>query len=207
MRFARKVVLAVGAVFGLTLQTPVLMAQAVQHSMEARSLDFSVTYNAQRGGTTGGGSFWLQGGAMELAGTLYRGLGFAAQFAGGKSSNIGNDQAGTTPVGLTILTGTFGPRYTWRVPAKSRVRNLSLFGQSLVGFAHGENGVFPTPYGAQNNACSSALVTGGGANYVLNRTISIRVVQAEWLRTDLQNGASNVENSFRIGAGIVFRIR
>jgi hypothetical protein len=197
MRLASRIAL----VFAMALATSALMAQD-QHESGERALDFAVTYNAQRGTTTGGNSFWLQGGTVELAGTFYRGLGIAANLSGEKSSSIGSAPAGSAPVGLEIVTTTFGPRYTWALPARSRAHNLHFFGQGLIGWAHGMESIFPTPYGAQNNVYSFAVQAGGGADLALTHRVSLRLVQAEWLRTQFPNGASNVENSFRIGAGI-----
>lgn len=114
------------------------MAQQAQHSGDDRALDFALTYNTQHGPTTGGNGFWLQGGAVDVAETFYRGLGVAANFAGETSSNIG--AAGSTPVGLTMVTATFGPRYTWSPPIQSRLRNLRFFGQGSdrPGARHGQ---------------------------------------------------------------------
>jgi hypothetical protein len=35
----------------------------------------------------------------------------------------------------------------------------------------------------------------------------VRLVQADWVRTELSNAGGNVQNNLRLGAGVVFRIR
>jgi len=50
-------------------------------------------------------------------------------------------------------------------------------------------------------------LTGGGMNIPVTRHISIRAIEADWLRTELPNNAANVQNNLRLGAGFVYRIR
>jgi hypothetical protein len=95
--------------------------------------------------------FWSQGGAAELADTLYRGLGIAVDVDRTHASDINS-----SGVDLTLVTATFGPRYTWTAPAKSYAHDLQFFGQGLIGRANGRDSVFPTPYGAENKAYSFA---------------------------------------------------
>jgi peptidoglycan-associated lipoprotein len=47
---------------------------------------------------------------------------------------------------------------------------------------------------------------GGGMDIDLTPRIAVRVLQADWLRTQLPNGASNVQNSLQLGAGIVWHL-
>jgi hypothetical protein len=48
---------------------------------------------------------------------------------------------------------------------------------------------------------------GGGLDYALSRHIRVRVVQIDYLSTYLPNNATGEQNSLRVGAGIVFRMK
>jgi hypothetical protein len=67
--------------------------------------------------------------------------------------------------------------------------------------------VFPSRQGAQTSASSLALQMGGGADIAMGHHIAIRLVQASWLRTQLPNATTNVQNNLLFGTGIVFRFR
>jgi hypothetical protein len=82
---------------------------------------------------------------------------------------------------------------------------VQLFGQALGGVANGVNSVFPDASGAQSSDNSSALQVGGGANISLSHRLAARAFEANWLRTALPNATTNVQNSLRLGAGLVFR--
>lgn len=203
MRIALRMVFGTALAIGILFPAPALMAQAVSHNTGAQELDFAFTYNAQHSNTTGGNSFWLQGGSAEIAGTFYRGLGAVADITATHASNIESDG-----VDLTLITATFGPRYTWALPLRRKSsRQVRLFGEALGGFVNGINSVFPSTTGAQSEANDLAFQIGGGADLLLSRHLALRVIQAHWLSTRLPNGASNVENNLQLGAGIVFRIR
>jgi hypothetical protein len=179
-----------------------LLAPAGLFAQQRPELDVAVTYSAQRGTVLGGGDFWAQGGSAEVAATFYHGLGMAMNIAGTHTSNIS-----PSGVALTTVTSTFGPRYTWSHPLHQKsVKGFSLFGQTLIGVAQGLDSVFPSPAGAQSDAQDFALQAGGGVDLLLSRHFAVRALQADWVRTQFPNGASNVQNNLRLGAGIVFRL-
>ncbi len=92
-------------------------------AQQKHELDLAVTYGAQRGLASGGGGFWAQGGTAELSVMAYHGLGVAMNIGGMRAANISS-----SGVGLTMLTTTFGPRYTWAHRVRWR-REVRLFGQ------------------------------------------------------------------------------
>jgi hypothetical protein len=142
---------------------------------------------------------------VEADETIARGLGFAIQVSGEHAGQIGSLVAGSAQVGLTLVTATVGPRYVWQAPLHGR--QFQLFGQSMIGRARGTSSVFPTPQGAeQSNVYCLAAQAGGGADLALPHRFALRLVEAGWLRTQLPNGASNVENSFQLGAGFAYRL-
>jgi hypothetical protein len=79
--------------------------------------------------------------------------------------------------------------------------------QGLVGGARGFGSIFPGPNGVQGSATSLAILTGGGLDVRLNSYLSLRPIEANYLRTQLPNGEANEQNQLRLGAGIVLRVR
>ncbi len=180
-----------------------LRAQAVATGSASghQEVDLAVTYTAQYSNLVSDPTFWHQGGSIELSTQTYRGFGIAANIAG---TQIGN--AANSGVGLSMVTATFGPRYTWyRSIGAARKKSLAIFGQGLIGEAHGFNSYFPTAAGSLTDYNSFALQVGGGVDIGLSRHFAIRAVQADWIRTQFPNSTTNIQNTFRIGAGVVLR--
>lgn len=160
----------------------------------AGRFDVAVMYQAARSNPVGGSNFWMQGGSAQLHARLWRGLGGVAEIAGAHNGSISS-----SGVGLDLITLTFGPRYTWNYPQK----RLSFYGQALAGEAFGRNSLFPRSSGsADSHATSVAFSLGGGINYALPHHLSLRAIQADWMRTQLPNATTNVQNNFRVGTGI-----
>jgi hypothetical protein len=162
------------------------------------SFEIAITYNASRADVISGNSFWMQAGSVQMHGQFWHGLGVVADVAGLHTNSI-NDSG----VGLEIVTATFGPRYTW----SPRGARYSLFGQALAGEANGINSTFPGISQAVSAADSLAVQLGGGVNLTMKPHIAIRVFEADWLRTQLPNSTTSVQNNLRLGAGIVLRLR
>jgi hypothetical protein len=161
-------------------------------------LELAVSYDATRTNVTTGTNFWMQGGSVAAEGRFYRGLGVVAEVAGLHAANINS-----SGVDLDMVTATFGPRYTWQIPN----RRLQLFGQELLGQANGFHSVFPNVSGAAGSAYALAVQTGGGVSVPLSPRLRVRVLEADWLRTQLPNGTTKVQNSLRLGAGIVWHLK
>jgi hypothetical protein len=161
------------------------------------SLEVAVTYDAVLGNVTTGANFWMQGGSMQLHRRFWHGLGIVADVAGLHAGNL--NQSG---VGLDLVTATFGPRYTWS-RAHSR---YSVFGQALAGGGFGSNSTFPGSPSVLSRADSLATQLGGGVDFSLSHRLALRLLEAVWLRTQVTNATDNVQNSTRLGAGIVFRL-
>jgi hypothetical protein len=161
-------------------------------------LEMAVTYNATENKTIGGTDFLLQGGGVQIEGRLTPNFGVVADVDGGHIAAIGS-----TGVGLDLVTATFGPRLTWS-PARGR---YALYGQALAGEGFGFNSVFPATNGATSASNNLVLKMGGGMNLALTPRLAVRLFEADWLRTELPNTGSNVQNDLQIGAGVVLRIR
>ncbi len=153
----------------------------------------ALTYNAAIANLTTTNRFAFQGGAAEADSVGRHGFGAAVNFVGLHTSNGG--QANAAPINLIVFAA--GPRYE-RTSGK-----LTLFAQGLFGFAHGLASVFPSESGPMTRANSIAAQAGGGLDLALNHHLSLRVLQLDWLHTQLPNGALNQQNSLRIGTGVV----
>ena len=176
-------------------------AQAPDKNREA---DIAFTYAAMRASERNTTSFWLRGGAVELHARFYRGLGVAASVTGMHEGSSNSSLIAP----LDLVTVVFGPRYTLDLHGRA-----SMFTEGLVGEAHGFHSVFAYGSGSVNNpdngttdsSTSFTLQAGGGFDLRLTGHLSARVVQADYLRTQLPNGAGNLQNNFRVSAGFIFR--
>jgi peptidoglycan-associated lipoprotein len=186
-----------------SLFAPAALAQAVKsNTMGHQEVDVAVTYTEQYSNLVSTPTFWHGGGSAEVSAQYYHGFGLAGNIAGTQTGNAAN-----SGVGLSLVTATFGPRYTFYHPfGAERKKSLAIFGQGLVGSAWGFNSYFPSSSGATRDASSLALQVGGGVDLGLKRHLGVRLFQADWVRTQLPNGTTNVQNTLRLGAGIVFRV-
>jgi hypothetical protein len=103
------------------------------------------------------------------------------------------------------VTTTFGPRYRYTRALGSGRGSLSVFGEALLGEANAFHSSLPSTQGVTDSANSLALQVGGGIDVGLSRRFAFRALQAEWLRTQLQNGTTNVQNHLQLGSGLVLR--
>jgi hypothetical protein len=162
------------------------------------SLEGALVYDPLMSNVVGSSSFWMQGGSVQVHGEFWRGLGVVADVSGLHTAN-----AGASPgVGLDLVTATFGPRYTWSLRGR-----YAVFGQVLAGEAYGLHSVFPAVGGANDSADSLALYVGGGVNLHLKDRFALRVIEANWLRTQMPNATTNVQNNLRLGAGLVYTFK
>jgi hypothetical protein len=159
-------------------------------------------YNANRSDLVPGSSFWLHGGSAQLDLSYRKGFGIAGDFAEVHASNIS-----TSGVGLDLITLTVGPQYKWVPPSHGDKHSVALFGHFLMGEAHAFNSVFPGPLTSASSASSFGIKMGGGADLRISHHVSVRMVQAEWLRTQLPNGTTGVQNSLQLGAGVAVHLR
>ncbi len=162
------------------------------------SLEVALVYNPLMSNVVGSSSFWMQGGSVQVHGQFWRGLGVVADVSGLHTAN-----ASASPgVGLDLVTATFGPRYTWSLRGR-----YAVFGQVLAGEAYGLHSVFPAAGGANDSADSLALYVGGGVNLHLKDGFALRAIEANWLRTQMPNATTNVQNNLRLGAGLIYTFK
>jgi hypothetical protein len=84
-------------------------------------------------------------------------------------------------------------------------RRVSLYVQGPIAEANGFRSIIPATAGSQPDANGFAAQIGGGVDYRLSGRFAIRVLDAGWTRTQLPNSTDNVQNTLRLGTGIVLR--
>lgn len=172
-------------------------AQAIPEAAR-NSLNVALTYHQMQANAVGGDSFWMQGGSLQVADRPWRTLDVVADVAG-----LHTATAHSPNIGLDLITMTFGPRYTWAPVG----RRFAAYGEVLAGEAFGMNSLFPSANGVTSGAHSLTLQLGGGANVPLSSHVSIRAFEADWVRTQMPNATTGVQNNLRLGAGIIYRIK
>jgi len=198
----RKKLSAVTSLVLILLSAPVLCAQATTAAASRRTTDIAIMYTAEDANPVGGGgSFWLQGGSVELGVSLWHGLSAAGNFTGTHTASAGSQNI---PLGLMVYT--FGPRYRWVLPAHGpRSRQTSIFGEVMIGGAKGFDSLFPTSSGATATANSFAVQVGLGFDMKLKKHLDLRPAELSWVRMQLPNSTTNIQNDLRISTGIVLR--
>jgi peptidoglycan-associated lipoprotein len=180
--------------FGCLGTTAHAQTQARDRYRDGVSL--ALSYDTLGGNITTKNSFGTQGGAAEVNFSFFHGLGATASVLGLHADSIGSG----VPVNLMILT--FGPSYTYSLHGAHPV---SFFAHGLAGEVDGFHGLYPQGGVASSSADSLAVQAGGGVDIGVRRHLAVRLVQADYVRTRLPNSLSNVQNSLRLGVGIVLR--
>jgi opacity protein-like surface antigen len=173
-----------------------VLTAAAQAQVLPRETGLRYSEQVSNGPTGSCGCFTLQGAAVDgywnlghITRTLH--LGLAADVAVENTRSVNN--AG---YGLTLSTFTAGPRF--RLP----VKKARIFAQALFGLAHGSGSEFPQGGNVLHSANSFALDLGAGADYPVNKRLSVRILQLDYLRTALPNNSNNWQNNLRVGAGL-----
>jgi opacity protein-like surface antigen len=176
-----------------------VLASSAQTQAIPKTVDFRYSEQVSNASAGTCGCFALQGAAGDLywnirqfAGNHGMGLGLAADIGVEHTGN--ENDAG---YGLTLTTFTAGPRFVL-----SHARKLQPFAQALFGLAHGSGSQFPQGDSLESSANSFALDLGAGADYSLNKRISVRILQLDYLRTALPNNSNDWQNNLRVGAGL-----
>jgi outer membrane immunogenic protein len=170
----------------------------------ATSIDLALTYSTEHAQLAPGtcGCFWLQGGGADAAFTLWKGFGVAAGVTGEMVSNY------APGVDFSKVSFMGGPRYTytvWKRRAASLQRpRLQIFGDGLFGAVHAFSGAFPTASGINTTANSFALQTGGGLNLFFSRSLGVRLLEVDYVRTQLANGYAGTQNDLRLAFGVSY---
>jgi hypothetical protein len=171
--------------------------QLKRYLADRRQVGLSLTYEDAGANLTYANpiSFQSQGGGVELSFQFRKGFAAVASFNGFHTNQSGYS------VPVNVIVESFGPRYTFH--PVGRKHPINIFLQGLAGEANGFKGLYPSPTGATTNAKSLAYEAGGGMDISFTQHVSIRLFEADWERTSLPNATNNVQNTLRVGIGVV----
>ena len=103
---------------------------------------------------------------------------------------------------LTLSTYTAGARYLPHVGQSP----LQPFGEVLVGMVHSSGSLVNGGTANVSNA-SAAFATnlGGGVDINTGSHINLRLLEADYLLTTVDNGKNNIQNNLRLSGGVVWK--
>lgn len=131
----------------------------------------------------------LNGGSASLTFNATSWLGIVGDVGGyhGGVNSLGNGINGE------VFTYLFGPKATFHAG------RFTPFVHSLFGVAHSTAG---SAFGLDT---SFAMASGGGIDLDATQHFGVRLIQADYLLTTLNDGANKRQNNARISAGVVLR--
>lgn len=179
------------ALFLLSIASVKLMAQT-QPSNEV-ALDYTYLHtNAPPGGC---GCFAMNGGSGSYA--YHLGPRFAAVFEVGAvhAANVN-----TSGLDLTLTSYLAGPRFYYRRPGARFVP----YGQVLMGAVRATGGLAPANSGGAPSSTVFGSTLGGGVEFNLSRTVTLRVAQADYFVTTFDNQVNGHQNNLRISTGVAY---
>jgi peptidoglycan-associated lipoprotein len=180
-----------------------MLCAAAASGQGTSAMDVSAGYSYLRANAPPGqcGCFNMNGGSGSFAAYLGHGFSAVGDFGGYYQGNVANSGES-----LTLETYLFGPRYSFH-----RGKKVTPFTQFLIGGAHGSGSTYSTSVSSLSGTGTSsgsanglAFTAGGGLDWNINKTVSIRLVQAEYLMTRLANGVNGYQNNLRLTFGVVF---
>ena len=176
-------------IVGLMLSLACFATRAAAQDAPRWELDAGYTYvhtNAPPGGC---GCLSMNGGNGGVAYHLSDHFALASDVSVVTAGSVlGSGQS------LTLISYQVGPRFY--LP----VKRVTPFGQVLVGGAHAFNPAFG---GSGPSANAFAATVGGGVDLSLNRTFTLRLIEADYFVTTFANGVNDHQNNLRLGAGVV----
>jgi hypothetical protein len=175
--------------------------QSKNYFLDRRQVSFAITYENAGANLTFASpvTFQAQGGGLEASVQFRNGFAGVGSIHGFHTNESGHG------VPVNVLVEAFGPRYTFQGLGKKYPVNIFL--QGLIGEANGFAGLYPNSAGALANASSFASEAGGGMDISCTPHVSVRLFQVDWVRTNLPNATSNVQNTLRLGIGLVLHTR
>ncbi|MDR3736497.1 MAG: outer membrane beta-barrel protein [Acidobacteriaceae bacterium] len=157
------------------------------------AIDLGVNYVADIANAHPGacGCFAMQGGGVNAALKINSHVALAADF-----TVVNTNTVSGANYGLGLMTIMAGPQL--KLPAG----RYTPYAQILFGAVHGFNSVFPGNAGSTANGF--AVEVGAGSELRLNRRFSLRLLEADYMRTNLPNNVNNWQNHLKIATGLIY---
>lgn len=137
------------------------------------------------------GCFSLQGVGGGFAINAVHGISFVADIATADAKNVDG-----TPQNIRILNFLVGPRFSYRTHSHYTPYVEALVGRSLE----------LSNYSIVQNKSGFAVSGGGGVNRAFGRYIGWKIVEADYIHSQIYNGSNNRQNDLRLTTGIFFRL-
>jgi len=187
------------ALFALALAAPA-------NSRAQRSADIGLTFTQSRSNfvTVPGSAtqyFYMRGAAADYSVPLWNGLGVSASGIGLTGENFDRH------VDIHQISILAGPRYTWNhghILPYEWGRKASLFGEGKVGYTFATSGQYPSNSVISNTSSGLTYMAGGGVNITVYHHFDLRVIEADFVHTQLPNGFNNSQSTIRLAIGINF---
>lgn len=166
--------------------------------------DLGFSFQQERTKFVGSGTdpyFMLRGAKVDLGYSLVRGLGVAVSASGMSTVNL----RGALDVEQIALMA--GPRYTWNwghITPTATNRKGGIFVEGKVGYVIAISGAYPVNGTELDHASALAYLGGAGVNLHLYDRFDLRPIGVEYVRNQLPNGGTNIQNSLRLTTGINF---
>lgn len=161
----------------------------------SNEIALAYTYVHTNAPPAGCGCFSMNGGSGSYA--YHFGPQFAAVIEVGAvhASNI--DGSG---LDLTLASYLGGPRFYYRRPNARFVP----YGQVLLGAVRATGGLAPANAGGASSSTVFGSTLGGGVEFNLSRTITLRAAQVDYFVTTFDNKVDGHQNNLRISAGAAY---
>ena len=171
---------------------------------DAVPADLGFSYLQERTKFVGSGTnpyFMLRGAKVDFAYEFTHRLGLAVSATGLSTVNL----RGSLDVEQISLMA--GPRYTWNlghITPTAINRKGGLYVEGKAGYVIATSGAYPVNGLILDHASALTYMGGAGFNLHAYDRLDLRVIELEYVRNQLPNGGTNVQNSLRLGAGINF---
>lgn len=166
--------------------------------------DLGVTYLQERTKFVGSGTnpyFMLRGAKVDFAYSLGRGAGLVISGSGLSTVNLRGS------LDVEQISFMAGPRYTWNfghITPTASSRKGGLFVEGKAGYVIATSGAYPINGLIFDHASALSYLGGAGVNVHVYDRFELRAIELEYVRNQLPNGGTNVQNSLRLSTGINF---
>jgi hypothetical protein len=186
-------------------QNPASSSPPKHGARQIPSFDFGMTYTQERAKFAGEQCqcFPLRGATLDVAADIFHGLGVIASAQGVAVSNLNGS------IDIHQITFLGGVRYVYNLGHNEALawgRKGSVFIVGMGGYTFATSGLYPNSNDTALTDHASALtyMGGGGFNIHVYEKLDVRIIEVDYVRTDLPNGGTNQQNTLRAAAGLNF---
>ncbi len=170
-----------------------------------RGADLGFTYSQERTKFVGPDKddfFYLRGATIDYTWNLPSGFGLSINGTGLAVTNL------RTSIDIHQASFLVGPRYTYNlghITPTHVSRKGSAFVEAKTGYTFATTGQYPDSTGIINNTASALTYSAGaGINFHIYQRFDLRLLEVDYIRTQLPNGSTNVQNTLRLATGVNF---